>query len=122
MQTCDICTKLQLTNYLIFSLSISILRMGVSGPGHSTRGERAGPGQEDARQTSVADICGGAAEQKSLDFVGAAAGFCGRSRADLPLARKFGFCELAGFSLRSLSDLSVARQSAGVLPSCACAI
>jgi len=52
MQTCDICTKLQLTNYLIFSLSISILRMGASGPGHSTRGERGGPGQE-AMQTSV---------------------------------------------------------------------
>ncbi len=63
----------------------------------------------------------GAAEQMTLDFVGAA-GFSGRSRADLPLARKFGFCELAGFSLRSLSDLSVAWQSAGVLPSCACAI
>ncbi|CAK9264773.1 unnamed protein product [Sphagnum jensenii] len=94
--------------------------MGASGPGHSTRGARAGPGQEDG--SLEADICGGAAEQKSLDFVGAAAGFCGRSRADLPPARKFGFCELAGFSLRSLSDLSVARQSAGVLPSCACAI
>jgi hypothetical protein len=48
----------------------------------------------------------GAAEQKTLDFVGAA-GFSGRSRADLTLARKFGFRELAGFSLRSLSDLSV---------------
>lgn len=80
------------------------MRMGASGPGHSTRGERGGPGQEEARQTSVA---GRVRPRKEFGFCG----FSGRPWADPPLERKFGFWELAGFSGRSLSDLSVARQS-----------